>query len=185
MRRERESVLIQRDVIADLVPYGTPVELKEGTWAEITQALGTSFTLLVDGQLVRLSGSEADAIGKEKPATVAMSASHDASDEEVERLIWETLRTCYDPEIPINIVDLGLVYRCVMEEFAEEKGKLHVIIDITLTAPGCGMGEAIANEINEKVLDLPRVEECTVNVVFDPPWDRSMMTEEALLALGM
>lgn len=185
MRRDRESVLIQRDVIADLVPYGTPVELKEGTWAEITQALGTSFTLLVDGQLVRLSGSEADAIGKEKPATVAMSASHDASDEEVERLIWDTLRTCYDPEIPINIVDLGLVYRCVMEPFAEEEGKLHVIIDMTLTAPGCGMGEAIANEINEKILDLPRVEECTVNVVFDPPWDRSMMTEEALLALGM
>lgn len=185
MMRNRESVLIQRDVIADLVPYGTPVELKEGSWAEITQALGTSFTLLVDGQLVRLSGSDADAIGKETPLSAALSASADASDEEVERLIWEALRTCYDPEIPINVVDLGLIYRCVMEPFAEEEGKLAVTIDMTLTAPGCGMGEVIANEINEKVLDLPRIEECTVNVVFDPPWDRSMMTEEALLALGM
>jgi len=185
MRRERESVLIQRDVIADLVPYGTPVELKEGSWAEITQALGTSFTLLVDGQLVRLNGVDADAIGKEKPLSVAMSASHDATDEEVERLIWESLHTCYDPEIPINVVDLGLIYRCELAPFAEEPGKLHVTIDMTLTAPGCGMGEVIANEINEKILDLPRIEECTVNVVFDPPWDRSMMTEEALLALGM
>jgi probable FeS assembly SUF system protein SufT len=104
---------------------------------------------------------------------------------DVEPLVWEALRTCYDPEIPINIVDLGLVYRCELLPFAEEEGKLHVVIDMTLTAPGCGMGEVIANEVNEKVLNLPRVEECTVNIVFDPPWDRSMMTEEAKLALGL
>ena len=183
MRRNRETVLVRRTVQVELVPAGTPVELEEGTWAEVTQALGSSFTLLVEGQLVRLRGSDADAIGKTDPTPVIDHGDVQASD--VEPLVWEALRTCYDPEIPINIVDLGLVYRCELLPFAEEEGKLHVVIDMTLTAPGCGMGEVIANEVNDKVLNLPRVEECTVNIVFDPPWDRSMMTEEAKLALGL
>lgn len=181
-RNSREAVLVRRNVSVELVPYGTPVELQEGTWAEITQALGSAFTLLVEGQLVRLRGSDADAIGKEPPASVAVP--QDVKAEDLEALIWDTLRTCYDPEIPINIVDLGLVYRCELKEF-DDQGHLSVEIDMTLTAPGCGMGEVIANEVNDKVLTLPRVEEVTVNVVFDPPWDRSMMTEEAKLALGL
>jgi metal-sulfur cluster biosynthetic enzyme len=94
------------------------------------------------------------------------------------------LRTCYDPEIPVNIVDLGLVYRCALEPL-EDSDKLRVVIDMTLTAPGCGMGEAIANEVCDKVLALPRVGEITVNMVFTPPWDRSMMSEAAQLALGL
>ena len=183
MRRNRETVLVRRTVQVELVPAGTPVELEEGTWCEVTQALGSSFTLLVEGQLVRLRGSDADAIGKKDPTPVVEHG--DVAADDVEPLVWEALRTCYDPEIPINIVDLGLVYRCELRPFTEEEGKLHVVIDMTLTAPGCGMGEVIANEVNEKVLNLPRVEECTVNLVFDPPWDRSMMTEEAKLALGM
>lgn len=186
MARSRESVLLRRDVVGELVPYGTPFELQEGTWAEITQALGTSFTLLVEGRLVRLNGADADAIGKDKPE--ALTVEHDGddtSDEEVKNLIWEQLRSCYDPEIPVNIVDLGLIYRCDLEPYEQEAGKLRVIIDMTLTAPGCGMGEVIANEVNDKVLNLPRIEEATVNIVFDPPWDRSMMSEEAHLALGL
>ena len=183
MRRHRETVLVRRTVQVELVPAGTPVELEEGTWAEVTQALGSSFTLLVEGQLVRLRGSDADAIGKKDPTPVVEHGEVDAAD--VEPLVWEALRTCYDPEIPINIVDLGLVYRCELRPLPDEEGKLHVVIDMTLTAPGCGMGEVIANEVNDKVLNLPRVEDCTVNLVFDPPWDRSMMTEEAKLALGL
>lgn len=183
--RQRETVLVRRPVQVDLVPYGTPVDLEEGTWAEITQALGTSFTLLVEGQLMRLRGSDADAIGKPVPVAVRFEAEGEVHDEEVERLVWEALRTCYDPEIPVNIVDLGLVYRCELQPLPDRPEKLHVIVDMTLTAPGCGMGEVIANEVNEKVLDLPRVHEATVNLVFDPPWNRSMMSEAALLALGM
>jgi len=186
MARSRESVLIRRDVVGELVPYGTPYELQEGQWAEITQALGTSFTLLVEGRLVRLGGADADAIGKDTPE--AMTVEHDGdetTDEEIKRLIDEQLHTCYDPEIPVNIVDLGLVYRCELEPYEQEAGKLRIVIDMTLTAPGCGMGEVIANEVNDKLLNLPRIEEVTVNIVFDPPWDRSMMTEEANLALGL
>ncbi|MBN9330265.1 MAG: putative Fe-S cluster assembly protein SufT [Comamonas sp. SCN 67-35] len=186
MARSRESVLIRRDVVGELVPYGTPYELQEGQWAEITQALGTSFTLLVEGRLVRLGGADADAIGKDTPE--AMTVEHDGdetTDEEIKRLIDEQLHTCYDPEIPVNIVDLGLVYKCELEPYEQEAGKLRIVIDMTLTAPGCGMGEVIANEVNDKLLNLPRIEEVTVNIVFDPPWDRSMMTEEANLALGL
>jgi len=185
MARSRESVLIRRDVVGELVPYGTPYELQEGQWTEITQALGTSFTLLVEGRLVRLGGADADAIGKDTPE--AMTVEHDGdetTDEEIKRLIDEQLHTCYDPEIPVNIVDLGLVYKCELEPYEQEAGKLRIVIDMTLTAPGCGMGEVIANEVNDKLLNLPRIEEVTVNIVFDPPWDRSMMTEEANLALG-
>jgi len=186
MARSRESVLIRRDVVGELVPYGTPYELQEGQWAEITQALGTSFTLLVEGRLVRLGGADADAIGKDTPE--AMTVEHDGdetTDEEIKRLIDGQLHTCYDPEIPVNIVDLGLVYKCELEPYEQEAGKLRIVIDMTLTAPGCGMGEVIANEVNDKLLNLPRIEEVTVNIVFDPPWDRSMMTEEANLALGL
>jgi len=186
MARSRESVLIRRDVVGELVPYGTPYELQEGQWAEITQALGTSFTLLGEGRLVRLGGADADAIGKDTPE--AMTVEHDGdetTDEEIKRLIDEQLHTCYDPEIPVNIVDLGLVYKCELEPYEQEAGKLRIVIDMTLTAPGCGMGEVIANEVNDKLLNLPRIEEVTVNIVFDPPWDRSMMTEEANLALGL
>jgi len=186
MARSRESVLIRRDVVGELVPYGTPYELQEGQWAEITQALGTSFTLLVEGRPVRLGGADADAIGKDTPE--AMTVEHDGdetTDEEIKRLIDEQLHTCYDPEIPVNIVDLWLVYKCELEPYEQEAGKLRIVIDMTLTAPGCGMGEVIANEVNDKLLNLPRIEEVTVNIVFDPPWDRSMMTEEANLALGL
>ena len=182
MRRNRETVLVRRNVQVELVPAGTPVELEEGTWCEITQALGSSFTLLVEGQLVRLRGSDADAIGKKDPTPVVEHGDVDADD--VEPLVWEALRTCYDPEIPVNIVDMGLVYKLAFEP-SDEPDKVRVVIDMTLTAPGCGMGEAIANEVCDKVLALPKVEDITVNLVFDPPWTRSMMSEEAQLTLGL
>ena len=147
-----------------------------------TQALGSSFTLVVEGQLVRLRGDDADAIGKEPPESIVVPENVSTAD--IEPLIWETLKSCYDPEIPVNIVDLGLIYRCEVTPI-DAHGDVQVVIDMTLTAPGCGMGEAIANEVCDKVLALPKVEDITVNLVFDPPWTRSMMSEEAQLTLGL
>ena len=177
MRRGAEHITLTRSVRVARIPDGYPMELLEGEAVIITQALGSSFTLWADGQLVRLSGDDADAIGEEVPEHPELPDS--AAPEEVEALAWEAMRTCYDPEIPVDIYELGLIYKVDVNDDRD------VLIDMTLTAPGCGMGEVIANEVNDKVLNLPRVEECTVNIVFDPPWDRSMMTEEAKLALGM
>ena len=181
-RRPREDVLVRRTVVVEAIPSGAPIELQAGQLAQITQALGGSFTLLVEGQLTRLKGADADAIGKTPPQPAPIPT--EVHDGEVEPLVWDTLRTCYDPEIPVNIVDLGLVYRCVLEPL-EEGDKLRVVIDMTLTAPGCGMGEAIADEVCDKLLLVPRVGYVTVNLVFDPPWERSMMSEAAQLALGL
>ena len=182
MKRQREDVLVRRSVCVERIPDGSPIDLEAGTLAQITQALGSSFTLVVEGQLVRLRGADADAIGKKEPAALALPDVVEAKD--VSDLVWQTLRTCYDPEIPVNIVDLGLVYELRFEPL-QEADKVRVVIDMTLTAPGCGMGEAIANEVCDKVLALPRVGEITVNMVFDPPWNRSMMSEAALLSLGL
>jgi probable FeS assembly SUF system protein SufT len=181
-RRHREDVLVRRSVTVETVPSGHPVELEAGQLAQITQALGSSFTLLVDGQLMRLKGVDADAIGKEPPQAAAVP--EDLHIDDLEPVIWQTLSTCYDPEIPVNIVDLGLVYRLAFEPL-QDTNKVHVLLDMTLTAPGCGMGEAIADEVCDKVLALPRVGEITVNLVLNPPWDRSMMSEAAQLALGL
>ena len=182
MKRQREDVLVRRSVCVERIPDGSPIDLEAGTLAQITQALGSSFTLVVEGQLVRLRGADADAIGKKEPAALALPEVVEAKD--VSDLVWQTLRTCYDPEIPVNIVELGLIYRCVLEPLGDTE-KVRGVIDMTLTAPGCGMGEAIANEVCDKVLALPRVGEITVNMVFDPPWNRSMMSEAALLSLGL
>ena len=181
-RRQREDVLVRRTVTVETVPSGQAFELHEGQLAQITQALGGSFTLVVEGQMVRLKGEDADAIGKEPPESIQIPK--DVKVDDVEPLVWDVLRTCYDPEIPVNIVELGLIYRCQVDPF-DAHGDVRVTIDMTLTAPGCGMGEAIANEVCDKVLALPRVQDITVNLVFDPPWSRAMMSEEAQLALGL
>ncbi|MBE2242827.1 MAG: putative Fe-S cluster assembly protein SufT [Burkholderiaceae bacterium] len=181
MKSWREPVVTNRPVQVERVPDGTPLDLPAGTHAEITQALGSNFTLHVEGQLVRLAGRDADAIGK--PLPVAVEAHADVKLDEVKGLVWETLKTCYDPEIPVNIVELGLIYVCDVIPIDDER--VMVSIKMTLTAPGCGMGEAIANEVYEKVLALPRVAECNVEMVFDPPWTRYHMSEAARLTLGL
>ena len=183
MKRHREDVLVRRPVQVECIPDGSPMELEAGILAQITQALGSSFTLLVEGQLMRLKGADADAIGKTPPEAIAVP--EDLHIDDLEPLVWQTLRTCYDPEIPVNIVDLGLVYRLAFEPLPDDAHKVRALVDMTLTAPGCGMGEAIADEVCDKVLALPRVGEITVNMVFDPPWNRSKMSEAALLSLGM
>jgi len=180
MRRQREPVVFRRPVQVERVPDGERFELPAGTVGEITQALGSSFTVHVDGRLVRLKGADADAIGKPVPQAPAAAEGAPA---DLQARIWRTLETCYDPEIPVNIVELGLIYGCELTPMTS--GRTSVAIRLTLTAPGCGMGEALGNEVAEKVLALDEVGEVSVDLVFDPPWDRSRMSEAALLSLGM
>jgi probable FeS assembly SUF system protein SufT len=178
---ENESFVVNRDVRAVIVPAGAEVTLRAGQAGYITQALGGSFTVYMEGNLFRISGEDADAIGKDvvKPPELPPNATED----DVRKVAWDQMRTCYDPEIPINIVDLGLVYEC--EVAANEDGTRTVSVKMTLTAPGCGMGEVLVQDIKEKVERIPTVRVANVELVFDPPWDRSMMSEAARLQTGM
>ena len=180
MSTAHESVRLTRDVIGVLIPQGTKVELPEGADAEITQALGGSFTVLVQGHLFRIDGKDADALGKEPTRGPDLAA--DAGDAEIESAVWSQLRTCYDPEIPVDIVELGLVYECRIETLPDDKRK--AMIRMTLTAPGCGMGDILVEDVKSKVLQVPRVTEADVELTFDPPWTRDMMSEAAQLAVG-
>jgi probable FeS assembly SUF system protein SufT len=178
---QNEPVTLERDCDAVLIPAGEKVTLPEGTSGFITQALGGSFTLYIEGNLFRIAGLDADAFGKEPIQPPAIP--DDASDADIESVIWDQMRTCFDPEIPINIVDLGLVYRCDIEK-TETGGRL-VHIAMTLTAPGCGMGPILMEDVKEKVEIIPTIEEADVELVFDPPWSQSMMSDEARLQAGL
>ena len=178
---ENEAFVVYRDVKAVIVPAGSEVTLKAGQAGYITQALGGSFTVYVDGNLFRVAGEDADAIGKEvvKPPELPPNAS----EEDVLQVVWNHLRLCYDPEIPINIVDLGLVYEC--EVNSNEDGTRTVEVKMTLTAPGCGMGEILVDDAKDKIERIPTVREARVELVFDPPWNQTMMSEVARLQTGM
>ena len=179
-RFDNEPFTLSRDVDAVIVPAGINVKLRAGQSGFITQALGGSFTVYVEGNLFRVAGKDADALGKE--LAIAPELPPDASDSDVRELAWTQMKTCYDPEIPINIVDLGLVYSC--EVRAEPDGRV-VSIEMTLTAPGCGMGEVLVEDVREKVKMIPTVKRADVEMVFDPPWNQTMMTEAARLQTGM
>ncbi len=176
-----EPFRLERDVDAVMVPQGTEVNLPAGQIGYITQALGGSFTVYVDGNLFRIAGVDADAIGKEPPPPLELAA--DAGDSDVEKLVWQQLRTCFDPEIPINIVDLGLVYDCDLEHL--DDGGRKVSVRMTLTAPGCGMGDILVDDVRTKLEMIPTVTEADVDLVFDPPWNQTMMSEAARLETGM
>ena len=176
---EREIIILKRDCIASMVPSGARIMLHEGTEVSITQSLGNSFTVNVYGNLARIEGAEADALGKE-PIDFCADVDPNASLDEKVRAVMHHV---YDPEIPVNIVDLGLVYRVNINE--TESDKCSVLIEMTLTAPGCGMGPVIADNVKTLVASLPEVSSVEVEFVFEPPWDRSMMTEAAQLQLGM
>ncbi len=181
LRQENEPFVVSRDVKAVIVPAGQEVNLKAGQAGYITQALGGSFTVYVDGNLFRIRGEDADAIGRE--AVKPPELPPNASEEDVRKLAWDQMRTCYDPEIPINIVDLGLVYEC--EVRANEDATRTVEVKITLTAPGCGMGDILVDDVRDKIARIPTVKEVKVELTFDPPWNQSMMTEAARLQTGM
>jgi probable FeS assembly SUF system protein SufT len=176
-----EPFSLTRDVRAVIVPAGEELLLHEGTNGFITQALGGSFTVYIEGNLFRIAGADADALGKEPVPPPEIPEN--ATDKDIEQVIWQQLKTCFDPEIPINIVDLGLIYRCDVNAMPD--GQRSVKIDMTLTAPGCGMGEILVQDAQEKVAVIPTVADVRVELVFDPPWNQSMMSDEARLQTGL
>jgi len=178
-----EIVSLTRDCPAVLIPAGTPITLPAGQSVTITQALGGSYTCYVEGSLVRIDGQDADALGKAPTRPQFQESEATASGAVDEQLIWQQLATCYDPEIAINIVELGLIYECEVVPLAE--GGNRVDIKMTLTAPGCGMGPILQTDVANKVKSVPNVTDVDVELVFDPPWDQSRMTEAARLQAGL
>ena len=179
--RSSEPVKFERDCAVVMVPQGEQVTLPAGSVGYITQALGGSFTVFVEGNLFRIAGNDADAIGKEPPEPLELPEG--ATDDDVEVMAWNQMRTCFDPEIPFNIVDLGLVYACDIEREAD--GSRKITVKMTLTAPGCGMGDILVQDVRDKLERIPTVKEADVELVFDPPWNQSMMSEAARLETGM
>lgn len=175
-----EPVTFNRDCEAILIPAGDEVEIPEGTHGNITQALGGSFTIYIAGNLIRVAGEDADAIGQTEPEPLALPA--DATDDDVEALVVEQLRTVYDPEIPINVLDLGLIYQCKFDHSDVNARAIH--IEMTLTAPGCGMGDIIADDVRACLQIIPTVERVEVEIVFEPPWTMEMMSDAAKLQVG-
>ncbi len=182
-----DTVNLTRDVRAAVVPAGEIVTLVKGEPATVTQALGGNYTVVVHGNMFRIDRRDADALGLEvtpDPAGDGAAAGEaEINDpEELEQRIWAAMRNCYDPEIPVNLVDLGLIYDCVIDPLPE--GGHRVSIKMTLTAPGCGMGNAIAADVESRVREVPGVREVEVALVWDPPWNQEMMSEAAKLQLG-
>ena len=179
-----ETVRLTHDVVAIQIPYGDKIPLPSGAEVTITQELGGSFTVLTDrGMMVRIEAKDADALGK-KVAPVPAPASEAPTDlEGVVKRVWEQFKTCYDPEIPVNIVELGLVYECKVAPLPE--GGFGVDAKMTLTAPGCGMGPVLQEEAQRKISSIPGVKHVGIELVLDPPWEPSMMSEAARLTLGM
>ena len=175
-------VTLARDVEAAIIPVGERVTLKQGEQAYITQTLGGSYTVIVNGNMFRIEGKDADALGFELAAKPT-STGAPITQELLEKEIWNQLRSCYDPEIPVNVVDLGLIYDCHLTPLPA--GGHRVDVKMTLTAPGCGMGPMLAQDVQNKVLGLEGVEDVAVELVWDPPWNQGMMTEAAKLQLGL
>lgn len=179
---EVKTVELSRDCPAIQIPYGHATTLSQGTRVDITQTLGGTYTVHAPGGLYRIDGKDADALGMQSTSTSAPAATGATGPVE-EKQLWDTLRSCYDPEIPVNIVDLGLVYDLATETTPSGKSRVHV--KMTLTAPGCGMGTIIAADAQQKLLGLEGVEEATVEIVWDPPWHQSMITAEGRRILGL
>ncbi len=183
--QHNEPITIVRDCNAALIPDGTPIKLEKDSVVYITQALGGSYTVNINGNLARVDSKDADALGfeveeKSNESEAVHELTGDGSVEE--SLIWDQLRTCYDPEIPIDIVELGLIYNCSVTPV--EAGN-QVDITMTLTAPGCGMGEFLAEDVRSKIYSLPNVTQVNVELTFDPPWNQTMMSEAARLQTGL
>jgi len=179
-----EEIILKRDCEAVLIPAGTKITLQAGEPVTITQALGGSFTVVIHGNMARIDARDADAIGQAPPAAAtAQTAAVPDSAAVTEEQVLEKLRTCYDPEIPVNIVDLGLVYDTQIQPMPG--GGSRVEIKMTLTAPGCGMGPVLQQDVETKVSSIPGVKEAGVFLVWDPPWNRDMLSEAARLELGM
>jgi len=178
---DSEPVTLKRDVEAIVIPAGYPVNLTQDSLVYITQAMGGSFTIYFEGNLFRIAGQDADSLGQEplKPPEIPEGAT----DDELERIAWDQMKTIFDPEIPTNIVDLGLIYDCRISKLPDSSR--YVYVEMTLTAPGCGMGEILVEDVKERIGLIPTVNKVDVELVFDPPWNRDMMSETAQLELGL
>jgi len=182
-----EPITLERDCTAALIPDGTPITLPQGSVVFVTQALGGSYTVNINGNLARIEGEDADALGfdvEQEERKKELNGDGKVDEEQV----WMALRNCYDPEIPINMVDLGLIYDCAIIPQEDEDGnhvgnKVHILM--TLTAPGCGMGQFIADDVQRKVAAVDNVTDVDVELTFDPPWSFDMMSDAAKLETGM
>lgn len=180
-----DPMTLARDVEAALVPAGTKVTLLAGEQAHITQSLGGSYTVVVNGNMFRIDGKDADALGLQISAQPAVvPAGSFATPEQLEKQVWDMMRTTFDPEIPVNIVDLGLIYDCQLRPLAATGGS-RVDVKMTLTAPGCGMGPVLQQDVMNKLLCIEGIDEANVELVWDPPWNQGMLTEAAKLQLGL
>ena len=176
-----KPIELSRDCAAVMVPSGERIMLSAGSTVWLTQALGGSYTVMTDhGYSVRIEGRDGDALGLAPPQDASLAQKPSGS---IEEQIWNELRSCFDPEIPINIVELGLVYDCDLEHL--DGGARKVNVRMTLTAPGCGMGDILVDDVRTKLEMIPTVAEADVDLVFDPPWNQTMMSEAARLETGM
>lgn len=181
---KNEPITVNRDCDAVLIPIGNKIVIPKDSTVFVTQALGGNYTVNINGNLARIEAKNADAIG------IELEQENDPNTKEIignglvdEALVWEQLRTCYDPEIPINIVDLGLIYDCKISKLENNKNRVDIVM--TLTAVGCGMGDFIAEDARLKVLSVPNVNEANVTITFEPPWSKEMMSEAARLETGI
>jgi probable FeS assembly SUF system protein SufT len=179
---DRSEAITTREIEAVVIPHGSKTRIPFGTKVMIMQKLGGTVTVTTEyGGLYRIDPENLDAIGLEAPA--AAQPAEGAATQSLEDRVWEVLRSCYDPEIPVNIVELGLVYSCLLDPPAAD-GRQVANIQMTLTAPGCGMGDVLAQDIQSRLEKLPEISKAQVEVVFDPPWNQGMMSEAARLQLG-
>ena len=176
---------LTRDVEAAVVPIGTVVTLMKGESALITQSLGGSYTVVVNGNMFRIDGRNADALGLEPVRGPLNTTGQPRTREALNEEVWKQLRTCYDPEIPVNVVDLGLIYDCALASIAGASDRYKAEVKMTLTAPGCGMGPTLAQDVQNKLVSIEEIEEANVELVWDPPWNQGLMTDAAKLQLGL
>tara|TARA_B100001057_G_C22807896_1_gene934228 strand:+ start:214 stop:756 length:543 start_codon:yes stop_codon:yes gene_type:complete len=179
MNNEDQRIRLLRDVEANMVPSGDEITLVEGNLVQITQSLGGNHTVIINGNMAQISADNADALGLKIEERDSYQPNSDFS----EQLVWDQLKTCYDPEIPVNIVELGLIYDLSILD--SKDGEKSVTIMMTLTAPGCGMGPVIAGEVERKVGAINNVHDVKVELVWEPQWNQGMMSEAAQLELGM
>jgi probable FeS assembly SUF system protein SufT len=182
---ENTEFTLSRDTEAIQIPSGQKTMIPAGTPGVITQTLGGSYTIATYQGLARIADKDLDALGIERPQTDAPASSeaNGSGGEVSEQAVWDQLKQCYDPEIPVNIVDLGLVYDCQLKK--NDDGSTKVEVKMTLTAPGCGMGPAIAHDAQSKILSIDGIDEADVQLVWDPPWNQNMISEAGRMKLGM
>jgi probable FeS assembly SUF system protein SufT len=184
--QDHTSVKLKRDCQAVQIPLGTVVTLPAGSEVDISQTLGGSYTVQANGGLFRIASQDADALGIERTTSLmeeVLKKPDGPAGPVDEKAVWDTLKSCFDPEIPVNIVDLGLVYDMHIEPLSGGNSK--ILVKMTLTAPGCGMGTVIASDAQQKLLYLPGVEDASVDIVWDPPWHQSMITADGRRILGL